>query len=304
MPEGDIRFDNKVAVITGAGAGLGRSHAMLLASRGARVVVNDLGGNPDGTGASESAADLVVKEILKAGGEAVASYDSVATSDGAAAVVQTAVDAYGTVDIVINNAGILRDKSFAKLDPADLNAVVDVHLKGTFFVSQPAFRIMKEKGYGRFVHTTSAAGLFGNFGQANYAAAKFGIVGLSNVLAIEGAKANIKSNVIAPMAKTRLTESLLGPLADAVTPEQVSPLVAYLASDGCELTHETFSVGGGRIARVFVGLTPGWFAGKEVTPSVEDVRDHIERAMDTEGYVIPANIGDEMMLFMTQMQEG
>ena len=304
MPASDIRFDNKAAIITGAGAGLGRCHALLLANRGARVVVNDLGGNADGTGASESAADLVVEEILAAGGEAVANYDSVATPEGGAAIVQTAVDAYGTVDIVVNNAGILRDKSFAKLGLADLNAVLDVHLKGTFFVSQPAFRIMGEKGYGRFVHTTSAAGLFGNFGQGNYAAAKFGIVGLSNVLAIEGAKANVKSNVIAPMARTRLTESLLGPMADVVTPEQVSPLVAYLVSERCELTHEVFSVGGGRIARVFVGLTKGWFAGKEITPSIEDVRDHIETATDAEGYIVPTSVADEMMLFMSQMQQG
>jgi NAD(P)-dependent dehydrogenase (short-subunit alcohol dehydrogenase family) len=303
MPEGDIRFDNKVAVITGAGAGLGRCHALLLARRGARVVVNDLGGNPDGTGSSESAADLVVKEILNAGGEAVANYDSVATPEGGAGVIRTAVDAYGTVDIVINNAGILRDKSFAKLDPADLNAVLDVHLKGTFFVSQPAFRIMKDKGYGRFVHTTSAAGLFGNFGQANYAAAKFGIVGLSNVLAIEGAKANIKSNVIAPMAKTRLTESLLGPMADAVVPDAVSGLVAYLVSEECELTHETFSVGGGRIGRVFVAETPGWGAAKGAVPTIEDVRDNLGQIMDTEGYIIPKAATDEMPLFLAQFQK-
>src|SRR5918997_423037 len=194
---GELGFNERVAVITGAGAGLGRSHALLLARRGARVVVNDLGGNPDGTGASESAADVVVKEILEEGGEAVANYDSVATPEGGAAVIQTALDAYGTVDIVINNAGILRDKSFGKLDPADFEAVLDVHLRGTFHVSQPAFRVMKEKGYGRFVHTTSSAGVFGNFGQGNYAAAKCGIVGISNVLAVEGAKNNIHSNVIA-----------------------------------------------------------------------------------------------------------
>jgi len=303
MPDGDIRFDNKVAVITGAGAGLGRCHALLLASRGARVVVNDLGGNPDGTGASESAADVVVKQIREAGGEAVANYDSVSTPEGGAAIIQTALDAYDTVDIVINNAGILRDKSVAKLEPADLAAVLDVHLKGTFFVSQPAFRVMKEKGYGRFVHTTSAAGLFGNFGQANYAAAKMGIVGISNVLAIEGAKANIKSNVIAPMAKTRLTESLLGPMADNVMPEQVSGLVAYLASEACDLTHETFSVGGGRIGRVFMAEVPGWGAAKGQVPTVEDVRDNLDQIMATEGYIIPKAATDEMPLLLAQFQK-
>ena len=302
MPDNDVRFDGRVAVVTGAGAGLGRSHALLLASRGARVVVNDLGGNTDGTGASESAADVVVKEILEAGGEAVANYDSVATPEGGAAIIQTAVDAYDTVDIVINNAGILRDKSFAKLEPADLQAIIDVHLKGAFFVSQPAFRVMKERGYGRFVHTTSAAGLFGNFGQANYAAAKFGIVGLSNVIAIEGAKANIRSNVIAPMAKTRLTESLLGPLADALLPEHVSGLVAYLASEACDLTHETFSIGGGRIGHVFVAETPGWAVDKGAVASIEDVRDNLTTIMDAEGYIVPKQATDEMALFMKQMQ--
>src|SRR5207244_5879038 len=179
---------------------------------------------------------------------------------GGARIVQTALDAFGTVDIVVNNAGFLRDRSLAKLDLADVQALVDVHLLGAFHVSLPAFSIMKDRGYGRFVHTASAAGLFGNFGQANYAAAKTGLLGLSNVLAIEGARCGVTSNVIAPMAKTRLTEALLGPLADAFTPELVSPLVAYLVSEECSLTHEVFSVGGGRIARAFIGLTAGWNA--------------------------------------------
>jgi NAD(P)-dependent dehydrogenase (short-subunit alcohol dehydrogenase family) len=291
----DVMFDGQVAVVTGAGGGLGRSHALLLAGRGARVVVNDLGGNADGTGAGSSPADVVVKEIEAAGGDAVANYDSVATPEGGEAIVQTALDAFGRVDIVINNAGILRDKSFAKIEPADFDIVLDVHLRGAFHVSQPAFKVMKANGFGRFVHTTSAAGLFGNFGQGNYAAAKTGLVGLSNVLAIEGAKANITSNVIAPIAKSRLTEGLLGPLADALEPELVSPLVAYLVSPGCQLTHEIFSVGGGRIARVFVGLTPGWFAGKGNSLSPEDVAANIEQIRSTDGYTIPGSLTDETM---------
>src|SRR4051794_684438 len=297
----DVTFDGKVAVITGAGGGLGRSHALLLAERGARIVVNDLGGNADGTGAGSSPAELVVKEITEAGGEAVANYDSVSTPAGGEAIVQTALDAFGSVDIVINNAGILRDKSFAKIEPADFDILIDVHLRGAFHVSQPAFKVMKANGFGRFVHTTSAAGLFGNFGQGNYAAAKTGLVGLSNVLAIEGAKSNITSNVIAPIAKSRLTEDLLGPLADALAPELVSPLVAYLTSPSCTISHEIFSVGGGKIARVFLGLTPGWFAGKGNTYTPEDVAANIEQIRDTTGFTIPANLGEETMGLVTTL---
>ena len=194
----DVSFENRVAVITGAGGGLGKTYALELAKRGAKVVVNDLGGGADGTGSSPM-ADAVVEEIKAAGGEAVANYDSVATPEGGEAIIKTALDSFGRIDVVVNNAGILRDKSFTKLPPEDLAIVLDVHLKGAFFVSQPAFRAMKEQKYGRFVFTASAAGIFGNFGQANYGAAKMGLVGLSNVLALEGKKSNIKSNVIAPI---------------------------------------------------------------------------------------------------------
>jgi NAD(P)-dependent dehydrogenase (short-subunit alcohol dehydrogenase family) len=213
MQMSEIRFDGRVAIVTGAGGGLGRTYALELARRGARVVVNDKGGAADGTGSGSSMADAVVKEIREAGGSAVASYDSVSTPEGGSAIVKTAVDAFGRVDVVINNAGILRDKTFAKLEPENLEVVLDVHLKGAFFVSQPAFRLMKEQGYGRFLFTASNAGIFGNFGQTNYGAAKMGLVGLSNVLALEGAKNGITSNVLAPMARTRLTESLLGAAA-------------------------------------------------------------------------------------------
>jgi NAD(P)-dependent dehydrogenase (short-subunit alcohol dehydrogenase family) len=292
----EIRFDGRVAVITGAGGGLGRTYALELARRGAQVVVNDLGGAPDGSGKSTSMADVTVNEIKAAGGQAVANYDSVSTPQGGEAIIKSALDAFGRVDVVINNAGILRDKSFVKLEPQDLEIVLDVHLKGAFFVSQPAFRVMKEQGYGRFLFTASAAGIFGNFGQTNYGAAKMGLVGLSNVLAVEGQKNNIKSNVIAPIAKTRLTENLLGPMAANLEPTTVTPLACYLVSEACELTHEVFSVGGGRFARIFVGLTPGWFAGKGKSVTLEDVRDNLGQIMEEKSYTVPKNIGDEMRL--------
>ena len=198
----DIRFDGRVAVITGAGGGLGKTYALDLGRRGAKVVVNDLGGKSDGTGGGHSMADGVVDEIKSAGGEAIANYDSVSTPEGGEGIIRSAVEKFGRVDVVINNAGILRDKTFLKLTPDELGIVLDVHLKGAFYVSQPAFRVMKEKGYGRFVFTSSAAGIFGNFGQTNYGAAKMGLVGLMNVLAVEGAKYNIRCNTIAPTART------------------------------------------------------------------------------------------------------
>jgi NAD(P)-dependent dehydrogenase (short-subunit alcohol dehydrogenase family) len=298
----ELRFDNRVAVITGAGGGLGKTYALMLAGRGAKVVVNDLGGAADGTGRGTSMADATVKEIVEKGGTAVASYDSVSTPEGGEKIIQTALDNFGQVDIVINNAGILRDKTFAKLTPEELGIVIDVHLKGAFYVSQPAFRAMKDRNYGRFVFTASAAGIFGNFGQTNYGAAKMGLVGLSNVLAVEGAKYNIKSNVIAPLARTRLTEQLLGPLAGALEPSYVTPLVTWLVSEECPHTHEIFSVGGGRYARVFIGLVPGWFSGKGVVPTPEQVRDHIDQIRATEGFIVPENVGDEMRLLAQSLR--
>jgi len=292
----EIRFDNRVAVVTGAGGGLGKCHALLLASRGAKVVVNDLGGSVAGKGGGSSMADAVVKEIEEAGGTALANYDSVDTPQGGEAIIKAALDGFGQVDIVVNNAGILRDKTFAKLAPEDLEAVLNVHLRGAFYVTQPAFRAMKDRNYGRLVFTTSAAGLFGNFGQTNYGAAKMGLVGLSGALAIEGMKYGIKSNVIAPIARTRMTEEILGALADALDPEQVSAVVAYLASEECELTHEIISVGGSRYARAFVGVVPGWFAGRGVTPSIEEVRDNMSEILNTDEYIIPKGAGEEMAL--------
>ncbi len=298
----DIQFDDRVAIITGAGGGLGKTYALELARRGANVVVNDLGGTADGSGSGSSMADAVVKEISEAGGKAVASYDSVSTPEGGEGIVKTAIDAFGGIDVVINNAGILRDKTFAKLEPTDLELVLDVHLKGAFFVSQPAFRHMKDAGYGRFLFTSSAAGIFGNFGQSNYGAAKMGLVGLSNVLAIEGAKYNIKSNVIAPIARTRLTESLLGPLAENLAPDCVTPLSVYLVSEASELSHEIYSVGGGRFARIFVGLTPGWTKEAGAVVAAEDVQAHIEQIRDSKDYIIPGSIGDEMKAMLQAFQ--
>lgn len=298
-----ITFDGRVAVVTGAGGGLGRGYALELARRGARVVVNDLGGAVDGSGASRQAADVVVEEVEAAGGEAVANYDSVSTRDGGAAIIQTAVDAFGTVDIVVNNAGILRDKSFANMTLDEVDAVLDVHLKGAFYVSHPAFKVMKEKGYGRFVHTSSASGIFGNFGQANYGAAKAGLVGLSNVLAIEGEKYGIKSNAIAPTAKTRMTEDLLGPFAEMFDPDQVTPMVVYLCSEASDYTHQVFSVGGGRYARVFIGTNSGWFAGQGKVPSVEELADNMDTVRDISEYEIPMNNNDELMM-LAQIASG
>lgn len=290
----EVTFDGRVAVVTGAGGGLGRSHALLLAERGARVVVNDLGGSPSGEGADPTPAERVVEEITAAGGEAVANHDSVATPEGGEAIVAAALEVFGSVDVVVNNAGFLRDQSFGRMTTDNFDDIVDVHLRGAFHVSRPAFAHMKEKGYGRFVHTASAAGLFGNFGQANYAAAKMGLVGLSNVIAIEGSRHGIRSNVIAPVAGTRLTEELMGDMADLLAPEQVSGLVAYLCSEGSEVTHEVFSVGGGRIARVFVGLGPGWVAGRGVAPTPEQVAERIDDIRSTEPFTVPGQAADEM----------
>ncbi len=299
----EIRYDDRVAVITGAGGGLGKTYALLLGARGAKVVVNDLGGSADGTGAGSSMADEVVKEINEAGGTAVANYDSVATPEGGEAIVQTALDNFGKCDIVINNAGILRDKSFPKLEPKNLEIVLDVHLKGAFYVTQPAFRAMKENNYGRIVMASSGAGIFGNFGQANYAAAKMGLVGLMNVLAVEGAKNNILCNSIAPIAKTRLTEALLGPLAEKLGPDYVTPLVAYLVSEQCELTHEIFDVGGGRYARVFVGMADGWTAPNHEVPSVEELAANFEQVRNTDGFSIPLSIADETRAIMQAIKD-
>lgn len=294
-----LGFDGKVAIITGAGGGLGRQHALLMASRGALVVVNDLGGALDGTGSNKGAADKVVDEIKALGGEAVADTNSVATADGGEAIVQSALDAFGTVDIVINNAGILRDKAFHNMDESLIDPVFDVHLKGAFNVTGPAFRVMREKGYGRVISTSSAAGVFGNFGQANYGAAKMGLVGFTRVLAVEGARFNIAANAIAPIALTRMTEDLLGDLGEKLQPDYVAPLVTFLAHESCDATGRVFSVGGGRVAEVFIGECQG-FTDANLSP--ESVRDNWSTICDRDGYAVPAQIAEETKMFVDALR--
>jgi NAD(P)-dependent dehydrogenase (short-subunit alcohol dehydrogenase family) len=291
----ELGYDGKVVIITGAGGGLGRQHALLMASRGALVVVNDLGGAVDGSGSDKGAAERVVDEIRAAGGEAVADTNSVSTPEGGAAIVKTAVDAFGRVDVVINNAGILRDKAFHNMEPELLDPVIDVHLKGAFNVTRPAWAIMREQGYGRIVCTSSAAGIFGNFGQTNYGAAKMGLVGFTRVLAVEGAKYNIKANAIAPLAFTRMTENLLGALGEKLDPGLVSPLVAFLAHEDCPVSGQTFSVGGGRVAHVFIAETQGYY---NPALTMEDVRDHWGTITDQSGFAVPNNIADETAMFL------
>ncbi|MCG5214311.1 SDR family oxidoreductase [Streptosporangium sp. KLBMP 9127] len=294
-----LRFDGKVALVTGAGHGLGRSHALLLAERGAKVVVNDLGGSLDGTGASAGPAADVVELINKNGGEAVANTDNVATPEGAKAIVAAAVDGFGRLDIVVNNAGILRDKSFGKMSVEEFDAVLAVHVRGAFLVSRAAFPYLKEQGYGRIVNTSSPAGLFGNFGQANYSTAKMGLVGLTKTLGIEGARANIKANAIAPIAWTRMTEALLPAEFEAkFTPERVSALVAFLAHETCGATGEVFSVGGGRVARVFVAEGPGW---RQDDHTVEDIRDNWDAIMSEQPYLTPTTLGEQASASMRAM---
>ena len=272
-----IDFDGRVAVVTGAGGGLGRSHALLLASRGAKVVVNDLGGSRDGSGASASMADAVVDEIRAGGGEAVANHDSVATWEGGEAIVAAALEAFGRIDVVVNNAGILRDVSFAKLAEPELDLVLKVHLYGGFHVARAAWPHLKEQGYGRIVSTTSGSGLYGNFGQTNYGAAKLGLVGLTRSLAIEGAKYGITANAIAPVAASRMTEDVMPPqLLERLQPEHVSPVVAWLASEACTDTGRIYSVGGGYLARVAIvegeGVTfDGVATPEDVAARWEDV---------------------------------
>jgi NAD(P)-dependent dehydrogenase (short-subunit alcohol dehydrogenase family) len=282
-----IDFADRVAIVTGAGRGLGAEHAKLLASRGAAVVVNDPGYATDGTAGEQRPADETVAAIKEEGGAAVADYGSVADPDAAAGLVERAVEEFGRLDIVINNAGILRDKAFHNLEWDDLHAVIDVHLKGAFYVTRPAFRHMRETGYGRIVMTSSASGLLGNFGQANYGAAKMGLVGLTHVLAIEGARKGVKVNAIAPIAGTRMTEELLGEMANSFDPAYVSPVVAYLASESCDVSGEVFSVAGGSVSRMFVGLAPGWFKHPEkdgaLTP--EDVDANLDQIRSEDGYL-------------------
>ena len=289
----EIRFDGKVAIITGAGGGLGRSHALLLASRGAKVVVNDLGGATDGTGSGNTMAEKVCAEIQAGGGQAAPDFHSVLEGE---AIVKTALSAFGTVDIVVNNAGILRDVSFLKQSEQDWKLVLDVHLNGSRSVCKAAFPIMRAKKFGRSVMTTSAAGLFGNFGQTNYSAAKMGIVGLANTLKFEGAKYNIKVNTIAPIAGSRLTAQVMPPqLLEALKPEFVSPLAAYLCSEACQDSGLIFSVGGGYFSRVAYLEGEGVFLGAGKPISIEDVQANLPRIKDLSKAVEPTQAVDQTM---------
>ena len=261
----ELRFDGRVAIITGAGGGLGRVYALLFAARGASVVVNDLGGSMDGEGAGTMAADRVVEEIRAAGGEAIASYDSVEHGDR---IVQAALDAFGRIDIIVNNAGILRDTSFHKMTEADWEKIYRVHLYGGFKVTHAAWPHLRDQGYGRVIMTSSAAGLYGNFGQANYGSAKLGLLGLANSLAVEGQKRNVLVNTIAPLAGSRLTETILPPdMIAALKPEYVAPLVAYLCHESNHETGQVFEVGAGWAARVRWQRARGLFLplGDEIT---------------------------------------
>jgi NAD(P)-dependent dehydrogenase (short-subunit alcohol dehydrogenase family)/uncharacterized OB-fold protein/putative sterol carrier protein len=284
--EGEIRFDGRVAVVTGAGAGLGRVYALELARRGAKVVVNDLGGARDGTGeGSASPADQVVEEIRELGGEAVASYDSVATPEGGRALVESALKAFGSVDIVVNNAGILRDKTLVKMDPENWDAVMDVHLKGAYNVTRPAFVKMREQGYGRIILTSSAAGLYGNFGQTNYSAAKVGLVGFMNTLKLEGEKHNIRANTVAPVAATRLTEDILPPdMLEKLKPEFVAPLVLYLCSEKCEESGLIFNAGMGYFNRAGIATGAGAVVGDGTRPpTLEEIHGSWDAIHDISG---------------------
>ncbi|WP_299572330.1 SDR family NAD(P)-dependent oxidoreductase [uncultured Williamsia sp.] len=278
-----MTFDDQVAIVTGAGNGLGRCHALELARRGALVVVNDLGASVTGDGSSSSAAQTVVDEITAEGGRAVASTDSVATTEGAKAIVATAVEAFGRVDILVNNAGILRDAAMAKMTADEFDAVIAVHLRGGFNMIAEVWPIMREQNYGRIIQTSSGTGLFGNFGQTNYAAAKMGLVGMMHVLAIEGERRGIAINAIAPIARTRMTEKIMGEAAKDLDPELVTPVVVYLAHRSCDRTAHIYSVGGGRVARVFIGVTEG-VTNREIT--AESVAEAIDDIDATETFTV------------------
>jgi NAD(P)-dependent dehydrogenase (short-subunit alcohol dehydrogenase family) len=298
-----IDFGEQVVVVTGAGRGLGRLYALDLARRGAAVVVNDLGGSMAGAGADASVADEVVEEIRGGGGVAVASYDSVDCVEGGAAIVRAAVERFGRLDAVVSNAGIFQTVPFEDLSADDWARMTRVHLDGSFNVSQPAYRVMKTQGYGRFVFISSSAGLFGQPHSAHYAAAKAGIVGLANVIAVEGEVHGILANCVLPFGYSRMvTETvgdrdLLEPEAGflhAIEPELVVPIVVFLASRACELTRHCYSACAGRFARVFVGLGHGWLAESGSTPTAEDLVAHLQQVSAAEPFTIPGSIVDEV----------
>ena len=285
-----LRFDDRVVVVTGSGAGLGRSHALEFARRGAKVVVNDLGGGAHGEGKGSEAADSVVTEIQAAGGEAVANYDSVEHGD---AIIRTALDNYDRVDVVINNAGILRDSSFSKMSDDDWDLIYRVHALGAYKVTKAAWPIMLEQGYGRIINTASAAGIYGNFGQANYAFAKRGLIGFTNTLAIEGGRKGIKANVIAPVAGSRLTETILPrEVTEALKPEFVTPLVVKLCSEQSEENGSLFEVGAGWVSKLRWERSQGAFFDPKAVLTAEAIDEAWDKIGDFEGAQHPTNIQD------------
>jgi NAD(P)-dependent dehydrogenase (short-subunit alcohol dehydrogenase family) len=298
-----IHFTDRVAVVTGAGRGLGRLYALDLARRGAAVVVNDLGGSMRGEGTDSRVADEVVDEIRKAGGRAVASYDSVDNPAGGQAIIDAATDAFGRLDAVVSNAGIFGSVPFEDLSHDDWSRMLRVHLDGGFFLSQPAYRVMKGNGGGRFVFISSSAGIFGQPMEAHYAAAKAGLVGLTNVIAIEGEAHGILANSVMPTGFSRMVTETVGDekfLAQsgfmrAIGPELVVPLVTFLASSACTFTHRNYSAAAGRYARVFVGLSEGWLADAESQPTAEDIAAHLEQMSATDNFIVPGSIVDEVL---------
>lgn len=311
----ELRFDGLVAVITGAGRGLGQHYARLLAARGARVVVNDHGGSVTGAGAGSDAALAVADELTAHGGEAVADTNTVATPAGGQAIVETALQRWGRVDIVVNNAGIVDDCPFDEMADDRLNPLLDVHLKGAFFVTRPAWKVMRENGFGRVVNTCSAAGLLGAERMSNYGAAKTGLVGFTRVLAAEGADLGIKVNAVAPIAATRMLDYSMNSVADLADPAAaasaeeamrpfrgrldpalVAPVVAFLAHPDCPVSGEIFTAGGGHVARFFIGRTRGYHSPGL---SVEEVRAHFDEIRDPTRHTIPAGPGDEIVELFT-----
>ena len=298
-----IDFTGQVAIVTGAGRGLGRLYALDLARRGAAVVVNDIGGSMRGDGADASVADAVVEEIEGSGGIAVASHDSVDSADGGRAIVDTAVEEFGRLDSVVSNAGIFGSVMFEDLSLDEWQRMLRVHLDGGFHLSQPAYRAMKAAGGGRFVFISSSAGIFGQPMEAHYAAAKAGLVGLTNVIAIEGEAHGILANAVMPTGFSRMVTETVGDekfLAEsgfmrAIRPELVVPLVTFLASRACTFTHRNYSACAGRYARVFVGLSEGWLADADREPTVEDIASHLVEMSSTDTFIVPASIVDEVL---------
>ncbi|WP_172144553.1 MULTISPECIES: SDR family oxidoreductase [Pseudomonas] len=296
-----IRFQDQVVIVTGAGGGLGRAHALLFAKHGAKVVVNDLGGSTHGEGANASAAAKVVEEIRAAGGTAVANHDSV--TDGEK-IVQCALDSFGRVDVVVNNAGILRDKTFHKMDDADWDLVYKVHVEGAYKVTRAAWPHMREQNYGRVIFTASTSGIYGNFGQSNYGMAKLGLYGLTRTLAIEGRKNNILVNAIAPTGGTRMTEGLIPPqVFEQLKPELVSPLVVYLASQACAETSGLFEVGGGWIGKTRWERSLGTGFDPRVGFSPEDVAEHWQQICNFDDAVHPADNIEALQAMMKHLQQ-